>query len=66
MRHLADLRGVVTPYDSHGGGRNLKLHMAVRWLIGGKVDHIPATIFADYPKLVRAHDAVRDHPGVKS
>jgi len=45
---------------------DLKLHMAVRWFIGGKVDHIPATIFANYPKLVRVHDAVRDHPDVKS
>jgi prostaglandin-H2 D-isomerase / glutathione transferase len=45
---------------------DLKLHMAVRWFIGGKVDHIPATIFADYPKLMRIHDAVRDHPNVKS
>ncbi|HEV7447045.1 MAG TPA: glutathione S-transferase family protein [Steroidobacteraceae bacterium] len=45
---------------------DLKLHMAVRWFIGGKVDYIPATIFAAYPKLTRVHDAVRDHPGVKS
>jgi glutathione S-transferase len=45
---------------------DLKLHMAVRWFIGGKVDYIPATIFAAYPKLIRVHDAVRDHPGVKS
>jgi glutathione S-transferase len=45
---------------------DLKLHMAVRWFIGGKVDHIPATIFAGYPKLMRVHDAVRDHSGVKS
>jgi glutathione S-transferase len=45
---------------------DLKLHMAVRWFSGGKVDHIPATIFAGYPKLMRVHDAVRDHPGVKS
>jgi glutathione S-transferase len=45
---------------------DLKLHMAVRWFIGGKVDYIPATIFAAYPKLMRVHDAVRDHPGVKS
>ena len=44
---------------------DLKLHMAVRWFIGGKVDHIPATIFAGYPKLMRLHDAVRDHAGVK-
>ncbi|HYC48304.1 MAG TPA: glutathione S-transferase family protein, partial [Burkholderiales bacterium] len=45
---------------------DLKLHMAVRWFIGGKVDYIPATIFSGYPKLMRVHDAVRDHPGVKS
>jgi glutathione S-transferase len=45
---------------------DLKLHMAVRWFIGGKVDHIPATIFAGYPKLMRVHDAVRDDAGVKS
>jgi hypothetical protein len=40
--------------------------MAVRWFNGGKVDHIPATIFADSPKLTGVHDAVRDHPGVKA
>ena len=45
---------------------DLKLHMAVRWFMGGKVDHVPATIFAAYPRLMRVHDAVRDHPGVKS
>lgn len=45
---------------------DLKLHMAVRWFIGGKVDHIPATIFAGCPKLLAVHDAVRDHPGVKA
>jgi prostaglandin-H2 D-isomerase / glutathione transferase len=45
---------------------DLKLHMAVRWFLGGKVDHIPATIFSGYPKLMRVHDAVRDHAGVKS
>jgi glutathione S-transferase len=45
---------------------DLKLHMAVRWFIGGKVDHIPATIFAGHRKLMGVHDAVRDHAGVKS
>jgi glutathione S-transferase len=45
---------------------DLKLYMAVRWFNGGKVDHIPAAIFADYPRLVAVHDAVRDHPGVKA
>jgi len=45
---------------------DLKLHMAVRWFLGGNVDHIPATIFSAFPKLMGVHDAVRDHPGVKS
>jgi prostaglandin-H2 D-isomerase / glutathione transferase len=45
---------------------DLKLHMAVRWFIGGKVDHIPANVFDGCPKLLRVHDAVRDHDGVKS
>ena len=52
-----------------GAGLNvvdLKLHMAVRWFIGGKVDHIPATIFSGYPKLMRIHDVVRDDAGVKA
>ena len=45
---------------------DLKLHMAVRWFLGGKVDHIPATIFAGFPKLMRVHDAVRDDARIKS
>lgn len=39
---------------------DLKLYMIVRWLNGGILDHIPATILASYPKLHRLHDAVRD------
>ena len=34
--------------------------------LGGKVDYIPATIFDGYPKLMRIHNAVRDHAGVKA
>lgn len=45
---------------------DLKIHMVVRWFAGGKVDHIPATIFDSYPRLVRVHDAVRDHAAVKA
>jgi glutathione S-transferase len=45
---------------------DLKLHMAVRWFAGGKLDHIPATIFAAYPKLTGVHAAVRDHERVKA
>ena len=59
---------VSTPF--FGGEKihvvDLKIHLAVRWFAGGKVDHIPATIFADYPRLMGVHDAVRDHAGVKS
>ena len=45
---------------------DLKIYMAVRWFNGGKVDHIPATIFDDCPKLTAVHDAVRDHAGVQA
>lgn len=45
---------------------DLKIYMAVRWFSSGKVDHIPATIFNDFPRLTGVHDAVRDHAGVKS
>ena len=45
---------------------DLKLHMAVRWFNGGRVDHVPATIFDAFPKLTRLHDAVRDHAGVRA
>ena len=31
-----------------------------------KVDHVPATVFADCPKLTAVHDAVRDHAGVQA
>jgi prostaglandin-H2 D-isomerase / glutathione transferase len=44
---------------------DLKLHMIVRWLGGGGVDHIPATIFAEYPKLNRLNAAVAEHERVK-
>jgi glutathione S-transferase len=45
---------------------DLKLFMAVRWFASGKVDYVPATIFADCPKLNRVHDAVRDDQRVKA
>jgi glutathione S-transferase len=45
---------------------DLKIYLAVRWFNGGKVDHIPATIFDSCPKLTAVHDAVRDHPGVQA
>jgi glutathione S-transferase len=45
---------------------DFKIHMAVRWFAGGKVDHVPATIFSAFPKLTRVHDAVRDDARVKA
>ena len=38
-----------------GGARllrvvDLKLHMLVRWLRSGAVDHIPSTVFDAYPE----------------
>lgn len=60
----------ITASPFFGGGRinvvDLKLYMAVRWFNGGKVDHIPATIFDAYPRLTGVHNAVRDHAGVRS
>jgi len=45
---------------------DLKIYMAVRWFSSGTVDHVPATIFSGFPRLVALHDAVRDHAAVKS
>jgi glutathione S-transferase len=45
---------------------DLKLHMAVRWFAGGKVDYVPATIFSGFPKLTRVHDTVRDDERIKA
>lgn len=45
---------------------DLKLHMVVRWIASGSLDHIPATLFAGCPKLTRVHDAVRDDARVKA
>jgi glutathione S-transferase len=60
----------ITAGPFFGGAKiqvvDLKIYMAVRWFKGGKVDHIPAAIFDDHPKLIGVHDAVRDHPGVKA
>lgn len=45
---------------------DLKIHMVLRWITSGTLDHIPATVFAAFPKLNRIHDAVRDHAAVKA
>jgi glutathione S-transferase len=45
---------------------DLKLYMAVRWFANGKVDHVPATVFASFPKLTRLFEAVHNDPTVKA
>jgi glutathione S-transferase len=45
---------------------DLKLYIAVRWFASGTVDHVPATIFAGHPRLMRLHEAVRDDARVKA
>jgi len=43
---------------------DIKLFVVIRWFMSGALDHIPASVFAPFPKLVRLHDAVRDDPRV--
>jgi glutathione S-transferase len=45
---------------------DLKCFMIHRWIAGGKLDHISPSVLADFPKLRRIHDAVRDHSGVQA
>ncbi len=45
---------------------DLKLHRTVHWFASGVIDHIPATVFAAFPKLNRIYDAVRNHQDVKA
>lgn len=45
---------------------DLKLFIAYRWFAGGTVDHIPANIFASFPKFTRLYEAVRDDARVKA
>jgi glutathione S-transferase len=45
---------------------DIKLFVMARWLLSGRLDHIPPSIVAAYPRFVRLHDAVRDHAGVKA
>ncbi|WP_146660021.1 glutathione S-transferase family protein [Enhygromyxa salina] len=46
------------------GVADLKLYMAVKWFTSGAVDHVPNTVFADYPKLNALARAVAEHPKV--
>ena len=43
---------------------DLKLYMAVKWFTSGVIDHVPDTVFADYPKLNGIARAVAEHPKI--
>jgi len=43
---------------------DLKLFVLLKWFIGGGVDHIPGSVFDDFPKLRGLYEAVNDHPKV--
>jgi glutathione S-transferase len=45
---------------------DIKIYVTMRWFISGALDHIPATVFAAYPKLNRVFEAVRENESVKS
>lgn len=43
---------------------DIKLYMGVRWFRSGVVDHIAASVFDPFPKLLRHHDAVAADPRI--
>jgi glutathione S-transferase len=45
---------------------DLKLFMVVRWFATGTVDHIPPTVFDEFPKLKGLYQAVGAHERVKA
>ena len=44
---------------------DLKLYMVVRWLTGGVIDHVPATVLDHCPKLLKLFRAVGEHEGIQ-
>lgn len=45
---------------------DLKLFVVMKWIAGGKLDHIPADTFQAYPRLSAHFQAMQAHPGVVS
>jgi len=43
---------------------DIKLYMIVRSLTTGVIDHIPSTLFDDFPRLMKLFAAVGEHPKV--
>jgi glutathione S-transferase len=45
---------------------DIKIFVAMRWVVSGTLDHIPPTIFSGCGRLMRIHDAVRDDARVRA
>jgi len=45
---------------------DLKLFVVTGAFIAGKMEHVPADVWKDSPKLTHIHAAVQDHPKVKA
>lgn len=45
---------------------DFKLFVITRWFTSGVLDHVPVTVLDGFSKLIRVHDAVRDHEKVKA
>lgn len=43
---------------------DVKLYIGARWFSSGTIDHVPSTIFADFPRLVGVERAVANHPKI--
>jgi glutathione S-transferase len=43
---------------------DLKLFVVMIPYLKGSIDHVPAEVFKDFPKLLRHHEAVKNHPKV--
>jgi len=43
---------------------DLKLFIAMSWLMNGILDHIPTDVFSGHPALIAHHAAVKSHPKV--
>jgi prostaglandin-H2 D-isomerase / glutathione transferase len=43
---------------------DIKLYMGVKWFTSGGIDHVPADVFAPFPKLSGIAQAVAKHPRI--
>lgn len=53
-------------YGSEIGIADIKIFIVMSWITKGVLDHVPADVFADNPKLLALQQAVAEHPKVKA